>query len=122
MLSSRFHHFTTTVSAGSVFPNPIPLHFLHHRSDRANAIPLLFIHGWPGSFIEVENIIEPLVNPPDATLPAFHVFAPSIPGYSFSPSPTRTGMGYREAGHKFHALMKRLGYDKYVIQGGDAGD
>jgi pimeloyl-ACP methyl ester carboxylesterase len=67
-------------------------------------------------------MIEHLVNPPKASLQAFHVIAPSIPGYGFSPSPSRPGMGYREAGHAFHALMKKLGYDKYVIQGGDAGD
>jgi len=55
-------------------------------------------------------------------LPAFHVIPPSIPGFGFSPSPRKPGFGYRQAGHTFHALMHKLGYDKYVIQGGDAGD
>ena len=58
----------------------------------------------------------------DEALPAFHVVAPSIPGYGFFPSPKKPRFGYRRAGHAFHALMKKLGYDKYVIQGGDAGD
>ncbi|KAJ9613550.1 hypothetical protein H2200_003492 [Cladophialophora chaetospira] len=123
-LNKHFKQFTTIVHTGpkSKCRDPVPLHFVHHRSTRTDAIPLLFIHGWPGSFIEVENIIESLVSPTDASLLAFHVVAPSIPGYGFSPSPVKPGMGYREAGHCFHALMLKLGYDKYVIQGGDAGD
>ena len=123
-LNKKFTQFTTIVHTGpkSKYKEAVPLHFVHHKSERSNAIPLLFIHGWPGSFIEVENIIDPLVNPPKSSLQAFHVVAPSIPGFGFSPSPVKPGMGYRDAGHSFHALMRRLGYDKYVIQGGDAGD
>lgn len=95
---------------------------MHHRSPRADAIPLLFIHGWPGSFLEIGSAIRALTHPPDASLPAFHVVAPSIPGFAFSPAPTAPGFGYAEAAHSFDALMRgRLGYDRYVIQGGDAG-
>lgn len=122
-LNQKLRQFTTVVYTGteSNYTDPIPLHFVHHESDRPDAIPLLFIHGWPGSFIEVENLVEPLVHPPNDSLPAFHVVAPSIPGYGFSPSPRKRGFGYRQSGHAFHALMQKLGYDQYVIQGGDAG-
>lgn len=126
-LNRRFEQFTTIVRTGtssSEFPaaEPVPLHFVHHRSPRADALPLLFMHGWPGSFLEVEHILEPLVRPERDDLPAFHVVAPSIPGYGFSPSPRRPGMGYRATAAAFHALMQKLGYERFVWQGGDAGD
>ena len=103
------------------FAGTVPLHFVHHVSPRADAIPLLFIHGWPGSFLEVRNIIKYLTHPSRDTDPAFHVVAPSIPGFGFSPAPTKPGFGLVEAAHAFDALMKQLNYNKYVIQGGDLG-
>jgi pimeloyl-ACP methyl ester carboxylesterase len=109
------------LNASTQYLEPIPLHFVHHQSPRADAIPLLFIHGWPGSFLEVENIIDELINPPNVTLPAFHVVAPSIPGFAFSPAPVATGFGDYEAAQAFHALMLQLKYQEYVIQGGDVG-
>jgi len=122
-INTRLKQFTTVLATpGTTYPDPVPLHFVHHRSPRQDAIPLLFVHGWPGSFLEVDNLIEPLTNPADAGLPAFHVVAPSIPGFGFSPSPRKPGFGYRQAGATFNALMTRLGYSKYVFQGGDAGD
>ncbi|TFA97400.1 Putative epoxide hydrolase [Trichoderma ghanense] len=101
--------------------SPIPLHFVHHRSPREDAIPLLFIHGWPGSFLEVSNIIDDLTHPPNKSVPAFHVVAPSIPGFGFSPAPQRPGFGPAHASHAFNELMQQLGYVRYVIQGGDFG-
>jgi len=125
MLTSphRYNHFTTTVITGprSNFSKPIPLHFIHHRSNRTDAIPLLFIHGWPGSFMEVKGILDGLLNPPSPSSPAFHVVAPSIPGFAFSPAPQKPGWGARESGYAFHALMQQLNYTRYVIQGGDFG-
>jgi hypothetical protein len=124
-INSKLTQFTTIVQPSASpanYTTPVQLHFVHHRSNREDAIPLLFVHGWPGSFLEVEPIISSLTNPPDYSLPAFHVVAPSIPGYGFSPSPQAPGFGYRAAGATFHALMLKLGYDKYVFQGGDAGD
>ncbi|KAL7929012.1 Alpha/Beta hydrolase protein [Trichoderma chlorosporum] len=100
---------------------PVPLHFVHHRSPRNDAIPLLFCHGWPGSFLEVSGIINDLTHPPNDTTPAFHVVAPSIPGFAYSPAPRHPGFGPVEAGHAYYELMKQLGYDKYVMQGGDIG-
>ncbi|KAJ4174243.1 hypothetical protein NW754_004658 [Fusarium falciforme] len=121
-INQKLEQFTTIVEP--VIDNasyPVPLHFVHHRSPRSDAIPLLFIHGWPGSFLEVSHIIGNLTNPPNASLPAFHVVAPSIPGFGFSPAPRQPGFGPVEAAHSFNALMLQLGYSKYVIQGGDFG-
>ncbi|RFU79701.1 epoxide hydrolase [Trichoderma arundinaceum] len=121
-INKKFNQFTTIVEP--VIENdtyPVPLHFVHHRSQRTDAIPMLFIHGWPGSFLEVSNIIDDLTNPPNKSLPAFHVVAPSIPGFGFSPAPQFPGFGPVEASHAFNELMNQLGYRKYVIQGGDFG-
>ncbi|KAM0417315.1 hypothetical protein ACHAPT_012696 [Fusarium lateritium] len=121
-INQKLEQFTTTVEP--VIDNasyPVPLHFVHHRSSRNDAIPLLFIHGWPGSFLEVSHIIGNLTNPPNTSLPAFHVVAPSIPGFGFSPAPRHPGFGPVETAHAFNELMHQLGYSKYVIQGGDFG-
>ncbi|MCJ1435051.1 hypothetical protein MMC27_004421 [Xylographa pallens] len=122
-LNQRYKHFTTTVTLepNPNYTEPVPLHFVHHRSNRTDAIPLLFLHGWPGSFMEVDNILDGLLNPPDLSSPAFHVVAPSIPGFAFSPAPTKPGFALREAANAFHSLMQQLNYTKYVIQGGDYG-
>ncbi|KAI9703101.1 MAG: hypothetical protein M1820_005973 [Bogoriella megaspora] len=121
-INRQLHQFTTIVHPqNSSYNSFIPLHFVHHRSPRTDAIPFLFIHGWPGSFLEVSNIIDRLTNPPNASLPAFHVVAPSIPGFAFSPAPQRPGFGSGAAAHAFHALMLQLNYTKYVIDGGDYG-
>lgn len=120
-LNAKFDHFTTTVHAGDNYSHAIPLHFVHHRANRPNAIPLLFVHGWPGTFHEVVNIIDMLTNPPNSTVPAFHVVAPDLPGFGFSPAPNHPGLGPREIGQGFNDLMHQLGYDKYVGQGGDFG-
>lgn len=125
-LNAKLQQFTVLVAPSQSpagFVEAVPLHFVHHKSSREDAIPLLFVHGWPGSFIEVLPIIDQLTNPPNDSHPAFHVVAPSIPGYGFSPSPRAPGMGYRAVAATFHALMtEKLGYRKYVFQGGDAGD
>lgn len=95
---------------------------MHHRSNRSDAIPLLFIHGWPGSFMEAGHIIESLTSPLNESAPAFHVVAPSIPGFGFSPAPTVPGFGARAAAEVFNALMtEKLNYPKYVVQAGDVG-
>ncbi|KAL5085077.1 hypothetical protein Trisim1_010866 [Trichoderma cf. simile WF8] len=123
-INTQLTQFTTIVhTPHTAYKEPIPLHFVHHRSPRPDAIPLLFVHGWPGSFLEVAEIIRLLTHPPDDAVPAFHVVAPSIPGYGFSPSPRAPGFGYRQAGAAFNTLMQHhLGYTRYVAQGGDAGD
>jgi hypothetical protein len=120
--NSRYKQFTTTVSAGDIFTHPIPLHFVHHRSPRPNAIPLLFLHGWPGSFLEVGEIIDGLTNPPNTSTPAFHVVAPSMPGFGFSPAPSVPGLGPIALAEAYNDLMvNKLNYSKYCLQGGDLG-
>ena len=110
---NRFDHFTTELDG-------LDIHFIHQRSDRDDAFPLVITHGWPGSVVEFDKIIEPLVDPP-AGEPAFHVVCPSLPGYGFSGKPTGTGWGVERIAEAWDQLMKRLGYDRYGAQGGDWG-
>src|SRR5215217_4454906 len=100
------------------------IHFIHVRSKHENALPLIVNHGWPGSVIEQLKIIEPLTNPTahgGSAEDAFHVVIPSMPGYGFSGKPTSTGWGPERMGRAWAELMKRLGYTRYVAQGGDWG-
>ncbi|KAI0083462.1 alpha/beta-hydrolase [Irpex rosettiformis] len=100
----------------------LQLHFLHKKSERADAIPLIMLHGWPGTFFDFHKVIEPLVNPPSPDLPAFHVVAPSLPGYFQSSLPRRDGWNLLDTAKLFNKLMTDfLGYNKYVGQGGDWG-
>jgi pimeloyl-ACP methyl ester carboxylesterase len=101
------------------------IHFMHARSPHANALPLVMTHGWPGSIVEFQKALGPLVDPPahgggDAR-DAFHVVCPSLPGYGFSDKPTRAGWNVERIGRAHAALMARLGYGRYVAQGGDWG-
>jgi pimeloyl-ACP methyl ester carboxylesterase len=98
----------------------LDIHFLHVRSTRADALPLLITHGWPGSVIEFMGVIEALANPPVGEQ-AFDVVAPSLPGFGFSAKPTETGWGVPKIGLAWIELMRRLGYQRWVAQGGDWG-
>jgi len=102
----------------------LDIHFIHVRSKHENALPLIVSHGWPGSIIEQLKIIEPLTNPTahgGSASDAFHVVIPSMPGYGFSGKPTSTGWGPERIARAWDVLMKRLGYTRYVAQGGDWG-
>jgi pimeloyl-ACP methyl ester carboxylesterase len=102
----------------------VDIHFIHVRSKHENALPLIVTHGWPGSIVEQLKIIDPLVNPTahgGKASDAFHVVIPSMPGYGFSGKPTTTGWGPDHIARAWAELMKRLGYTKYVAQGGDWG-
>ena len=102
----------------------LDIHFIHVRSKHENALPLIVTHGWPGSVIEQLKIIDPLTNPTahDANaLDAFHVVIPSIPGYGFSARPTTTGWDPARIARAWVVLMQRLGYTRFVAQGGDVG-
>ncbi|MGA7809949.1 epoxide hydrolase family protein [Bradyrhizobium sp.] len=102
----------------------LDIHFVHVRSKHENALPLIVTHGWPGSITEQMKIIDPLTNPTahggDAS-DAFHVVIPSLPGYGFSGKPTATGWDPAHIARTWTVLMKRLGYTKFVAQGGDWG-
>lgn len=102
----------------------LDIHFLHVRSQHPNSLPLIVTHGWPGSVIEQLKIIEPLTNPTafgGTAEDAFDVVIPSIPGYGFSGKPDKAGWGPERIAKAWDTLMNRLGYDKYVAQGGDWG-
>jgi len=102
----------------------LDIHFIHVRSKHNNALPLIVTHGWPGSIIEQMKIIDPLTNPTahgGSAADAFDVVIPSMPGYGFSGRPTTTGWDPAHIARAWVTLMKRLGYTKFVAQGGDWG-
>ena len=102
----------------------LDIHFIHVRSEHEDALPLVVNHGWPGSIIEQLKIIDRLTDPTAhgaSAEDAFHVVVPSMPGYGFSGKPTSTGWGPERMGRAWDELMKRLGYSRYVAQGGDWG-
>jgi pimeloyl-ACP methyl ester carboxylesterase len=102
----------------------LDIHFIHVRSEHDDALPMVVNHGWPGSIIEQLKIIERLTDPTahgGSAEDAFHVVIPSMPGYGFSGKPESTGWGPERIGRAWAELMSRLGYDRYVAQGGDWG-
>lgn len=116
-LLNRLPQFTTDIDNQSH-------HFVHVRSTRPDATPLLLVHGWPGSFVEFLDVIDPLSspNPIDGLeTPAFHLVVPSLPGHTLSGSATQGGWNPRKTARAYADLMHRLGYDSYIAQGGDWG-
>src|SRR5829696_1174392 len=110
-------HFITEIDG-------LDIHFIHVRSKHEDALPLIVTHGWPGSIIEQLKIIGPLTNPTAhgaSASDAFHLVIPSMPGYGFSGKPTSTGWSPERMARAWAELMKRLGYTRYVAQGGDWG-
>jgi pimeloyl-ACP methyl ester carboxylesterase len=102
----------------------LDIHFIHVRSKHENALPLIVTHGWPGSVVEQLKIIDPLTNPTahgGSASDAFDVVIPSMPGYGYSGKPATTGWGVDHIARAWVTLMKRLGYEKFVAQGGDWG-
>jgi len=102
----------------------LQIHFMHVRSPHPDALPLLLTHGWPGSIIEFLKVVGPLSDPTahgGRAEDAFHLIIPSLPGYGFSGKPAETGWNVERAARAWAILMDRLGYDRYVAQGGDWG-
>ena len=102
----------------------VGIHFIHVRSRHENALPLIMTHGWPGSVIELLETVSPLTDPTahgGSAEDAFHLVLPSIPGYGFSAEPAELGWGPIRIGQAWAELMRRLGYTRYVAQGGDVG-
>jgi pimeloyl-ACP methyl ester carboxylesterase len=113
----KLPHFVTEIDG-------LDIHFLHVRSGHEDALPLIVTHGWPGSIIEQLKIIEPLTNPTahgGTAQDAFHLVIPSLPGHGFSAKPTSTGWDPARIARAWTELMKRLGYTRFVAQGGDWG-
>jgi len=109
--------FTTTIDG-------LQIHFIHVKSEHENALPLIITHGWPGSVVEMLDVIGPLTDPPahgGNAEDAFDVVIPSIPGYGFSEAPKEVGWDPARVARAWVELMKRLGYSRYVAQGGDQG-
>jgi pimeloyl-ACP methyl ester carboxylesterase len=110
-------HFMTEIDG-------LDIHFIHVRSEHQNALPIILTHGWPGSIVEMLEIIDPLTNPTAhgaSALDAFHVVIPSMPGYAYSGKPRGLGWGPEHIARAWVELMKRLGYTQFVAQGGDWG-
>ena len=102
----------------------VQIHFIHVKSRHENALPLIMTHGWPGSVIELLDTVGPLTDPTahgGTAEDAFHLVLPSLPGYGFSGEPTELGWDAARVGRAWAELMKRLGYTRYVAQGGDVG-
>jgi len=111
-------HFVTEIDR-------VDIHFIHVRSEHEDALPLIVTHGWPGSTVEQLKIIDPLTNPTEhgaSASDAFHLVIPSMPGHGFSGKPTETGWDPIRIAKAWVALMKRLGYTRFVAQGGDWGN
>src|SRR5438067_9143694 len=109
--------FTTAIDG-------VDIHFIHVRSPHENALPLIMTHGWPGSVIELLGAVGPLTDPPahgGSAGDAFDLVLPSLPGYGFSGEPTEVGWGPGRTAQAWAELLRRLGYGRYVAQGGDVG-
>lgn len=113
-------NYTTRIALAD--KGAVDLHFIHARSRRPDAMPLLLIHGWPGSVVEFLGVIDALTAPPDDASPAFHVVAISLPGYGLSSAPTAPGWGVAAIADALNELMTvHLAYPAYNVQGGDWG-
>jgi pimeloyl-ACP methyl ester carboxylesterase len=114
---NRFDQFKTTIDG-------VEIQFIHVRSKHADALPLVMTHGWPGSIAEFHKVIEPLSDPTahrGAASDAFHMVCPALPGYGFSGKPTEAGWSVERIARAWSVLMQRLGYSRFVAQGGDWG-
>jgi epoxide hydrolase len=115
--TNSFPHFRTRIDG-------LGIHFIHARSSHTNAMPIVFTHGWPGSFVEFLEVIGPLTEPTrfgGNADDAFHVVVPSLPGFAFSDKPSETGWEVERIARAWATLMQRLGYERWVAQGGDWG-
>ena len=115
--ANSFPHFRTRIDG-------LGIHFIHVRSSHTNAMPIVFTHGWPGSFVEFLEVIGPLTEPTrfgGNADDAFHVVVPSLPGFAFSDKPSETGWEVERIAKAWVTLMQRLGYERWVAQGGDWG-
>jgi pimeloyl-ACP methyl ester carboxylesterase len=111
---NRIGQFRTTI-------DDLGIHFLHRRSARADATPLILTHGWPDSIARFIDVVDELADPKDADAPAFHVVVPSLPGFGYSDKPATTGWGTEKIAAAWVELMGRLGYRKFAAHGGDWG-
>ncbi|KAK3945109.1 Alpha/Beta hydrolase protein [Diplogelasinospora grovesii] len=116
---NKLPHFVADIQCEGF--EPLAIHFIHQPSKVKNAIPLLFIHGWPGHFGEVIKILGPLGGGDGISTPAFHIVAPSLPNFGFSQGTKKRGFALEQYAETMNKLMLKLGYNEYVTQGGDWG-
>lgn len=116
---NQLPQFTTTINVDGF--GDLQVHFLHEKSPSSSSIPLLFCHGWPGSFLEVVKIMPFLTNPTGSSQPTFDVVAPSLPNFGFSQGVKKPGFTIQHYAEVCHKLMQKLGYQRYATQGGDWG-
>lgn len=112
---NRLPHFTTTIQAEGY--ESLKIHFLHCKSNVKGAIPLLFVHGWPGNFLEATKILDSLTSASNGQV-SFDVVAPSLPNFGFSEGTKKRGFSIEQHAETLHKLMLQLGYEQYVTQGG----
>ncbi|KAL9564181.1 hypothetical protein ACKAV7_011688 [Fusarium commune] len=113
-INKDYKHYATTVPGNSNYSAHIPIHFVHERSKNSKATPLLLLHGWSSTHLEWRKVFPKLSE-------NFHVVAIDLPGYGFSPAPTKPGLGAKEQAIAFDALMQQLGYKKYGVVSTDLG-
>uniref|UniRef100_A0A0D2YEP2 Epoxide hydrolase N-terminal domain-containing protein n=1 Tax=Fusarium oxysporum (strain Fo5176) TaxID=660025 RepID=A0A0D2YEP2_FUSOF len=113
-INKDYKHYATTVPGNGNYPAPIPIHLVHERSKNSKATPLLLLHGWSSTHLEWRKVFPKLSK-------NFHVVAIDLPGYGFSPAPTKPGLGAKEQAIAFDALMQQLGYKKYGVVSTDLG-
>ncbi|OAG11310.1 alpha/beta-hydrolase [Paraphaeosphaeria sporulosa] len=113
---SEWHHFTTTIEE-------LKVHFIHEKARvrKEKAIPLLLVHGWPGTFFEFQNVMHALLEPSEADQPSFHLVVPSLPGFCWSQGPPHGTWTLQDTARVYDTLMQSLGYKTYVAQAGDWG-
>ncbi len=118
-LLNGFPQFRTSLTAWN--GESLGIHVIHRRSSRPDARPLMIQHGWPSSVYDFHQIIDQLAEPSNPDAPAFHVIAPSLPGYGWSEIPTQAGLGPAAIADMWAELMSQLGYDEFLYHGGDWG-
>lgn len=117
-LNNDFNHFATSVPGNGSHPAPISFHFIHEKSQAAEAIPLLLLHGWTSTHLEWTKVVKKLIQENGRS---FHVVAVDLPGFGFSPAPSQPGLGPVEQGVALDSLMQQLGYMQYGIASTDLG-
>lgn len=120
-LNRHAHFFADIQDDHQQQTHELRIHFTHTKSSRPDAIPIILIHGWPGSFYEFDRVVDALANPENDSDPAFHIVVPSLPGFCWSSPPPRRGWTLQDNARVFNTLMNSLGYHSYVTQAGDWG-
>lgn len=121
-VNCNFTHYMTTIAPPTpAFPHEQDIHFIHQKSNRKDATPIILFHGWPSTSLEWSKVIHELANPTDSSKPAFHVVAPDLPGYGFSPAPVAPGLDGATQAALFARLMEQLGYSTYALYSTDLG-